>query len=84
MLALGREGDPCQGENRRPWLVTTATPEGDYAMTIVVPFTVGIVIIVILVVGTLVNSVVFGPRRKAEAEERRRLFEERGRERDGL
>jgi hypothetical protein len=53
-------------------------------MTIVVPFTAGIVIIAILVVGTLVNSVVFGPQRKAAAEERRRLFEERDRERDGL
>lgn len=53
-------------------------------MTIIVPFTVGVVIIAILVVGTLINSAVFGPRRKAAAEERRRLFEERGKERDHL
>ena len=46
-------------------------------MTVIVPFGVGVAIIAIVAVGTVINSVVFGPRRKAEAEERRRLFEDR-------
>lgn len=53
-------------------------------MTIVVPFAVGVVIMAIVAVGTVINSAVFGPQRKAAAAERRQLFEERGRERDRL